>query len=314
MPRYRTFIDITDKETGNVTLREVRKKHEADIYEYLYDFYTGTPFTKVVDVYTLAGLYPEWMEYKKAHTKADSNIPRVQSTWNKYYADSEIVNTDIRRITVLQLDLWIHKNIRDHEMNRRKFNNFILILRQMLRYAVLRDIIPQSPLDKVETQVFTQDEEDAIVALAWQDYQTNERMQHPLACLAVIFQFITGRRVGELCAIRYEDIRGNYLKVQRMATEQYKIVNRTKSWRGNRKVFLTEEALSILQETLVFHRTHGEPDAVYVFGGKEHIHGSAHAVCGILAHGAHTALGREHTAPETHERRLADHSGACQEV
>ena len=56
-----------------------------------------------------------------------------------------------------------------------------------------------------------------------------------------------------------------------MVTEQYKIVNRTKSWRGNRKVFLTEEALSILQETLVFHRTHGEPDAVYVFGGKEHL-------------------------------------------
>ncbi len=285
-PRYRTHIDIVDEVTGKKKRKEISKTHEMDLYQWLYEYYSGTASPEIVEVFTLYTLYPDWMEYKKGHTKADSNIPRVESTWKKYYEHADISKIDIRQLSVLQLDIWIHQMIQGHEMNRRKFNNFILILRQMLRYAVLRGIIPSSPLDKVEintkllvsetdpdseTQVFNQEEEEAIVSLAWTDYQTNKRLRYPLSCLAVIFQFLTGLRIGELCAIRYEDIRGNFLYVKRMVTEQYHIVNHTKSWRGNRKVFLTEEALDIIEETRRYHKANGQSDAIYVFGAAEHL-------------------------------------------
>ncbi len=285
-PRFRTHIDIIDEKTGKKRRKEIGKTHEIDLYQWLYEYYSGTTASKIVEVFTMATLYPDWMEYKKGHTKADSNIPRVQSTWKKYYENADISKIDLTQLTVIQLDIWIHQMIKEHEMNRRKFNNFILIARQLLKYAVLRGIISRNPLDQVdintkllvgetdpdsETQVFTEEEEEMIVSLAWKDYHTNRKLRYPLSCLALIFQFLTGLRIGELCAIKYEDIRGNFLYVKRMVTEQTKIVNHTKSWRGNRKVFLTEEAQTIIQETRRFHEAHGQSDAEYIFGSDKHL-------------------------------------------
>ena len=55
-----------------------------------------------------------------------------------------------------------------------------------------------------------------------------------------------------------------------MVSEQYTIVDRTKSRRGMRKVLLTEEALEIIDETVRYHEAHGQKDAEYIFGDTEH--------------------------------------------
>ena len=286
-PRFRTYIRETDPATGKTRRREVSRTYESDLYVWLYEYYSGS---KAVDIFpsvvTLTSLYPEWFEYKKTRTKADSNLLRVDYTWRKYYADTEIACCDLVTLTPLQLDVWIHKMIRIHNMDRRKYNNFILVLRQMLRYAVLRDLLAINPLDKVdintnllfvrdvpedETQVFTFEEENEVVALAWEDYRTNKKLRFPLACLAVVFQFITGLRIGELCALKYSDIRGDHITIQRMVSEQYTIVDRTKSRRSMRKVLLTEEALDIIDETVRFHEAHDQGDAEYIFGDYEHL-------------------------------------------
>lgn len=40
--------------------------------------------------------------------------------------------------------------------------------------------------------------------------------QGSLAALSIVFAFQTGVRLGELVALRFSDIQGNYLHVQRM--------------------------------------------------------------------------------------------------
>lgn len=51
---------------------------------------------------------------------------------------------------------------------------------------------------------------------------TDKRVQQ-LAPLAVLFQFQTGIRIGEVCAVRYEDlINPDYITIQRMVEDVLK--------------------------------------------------------------------------------------------
>ena len=98
-----------------------------------------------------------------------------------------------------------------------------------------------------ETQIYTRSEEAQLKRMAWDDFENRIKV-HQLSPLAVLFQFETGVRIGELVALRYEDVNGRYLHVQRMWRRDAKeIVEHTKGTYGDREVILTSEALRIIE-------------------------------------------------------------------
>ena len=137
-------------------------------------------------------------------------------------------------------------------------------MRQMLDYAVEADIIPQNPLKQVkinarmvflpekkkasETQVFTKPEVEALYQTAWKDFNDDHNTVHKLAPLAVMFQFQTGIRIGELCVVRYEDIEDDEIYIQRMFRyEEKTIVDYTKGHNEGRYVTLTPFARKLIE-------------------------------------------------------------------
>ena len=77
-----------------------------------------------------------------------------------------------------------------------------------------------------------------LFPLAWDDFY-NETKNYVLAPLALLFQFQTGIRIGELCVIRYEDLteQRGYIHIQRMlrrdtseVVSQHYTQNIAKSW------------------------------------------------------------------------------------
>lgn len=283
-PRYRTYVEVVDPKTGKKRRKEISKTHEEEFFDTLYFFYSSGRLPTKDDqrVYTLESLYPEWLEYKRLHSGAETNVERVERTWRRFYQSAPIIKTELKRLTVLQIDTWLHDQIHRYGMTRKQFNNFSLILRQMLEYAMLKELIEKNPLTHVkvesrlfkreskpdpEKEVFTKLEEQSIIAHAWDDYRTNTRLLKPLASLAVAFQFQTGLRVGELCALKYSDIVEDRLHVQRMVRKQTVVVEHTKSRAGDRMVYLTTKAWEIINETLRYHKEHGEK-AEFIFGGN----------------------------------------------
>ncbi len=116
-------------------------------------------------------------------------------------------------------------------MTKTCYYNVTTIIRQALDYAKEQDLIPFNPMREIkvsaklfrkvkkkpnETQVFTVEERKEINRYAWDDFR-NEVKDYVLSPLAMLFQFETGVRIGELCALRYEDIENDHmLHVQRM--------------------------------------------------------------------------------------------------
>ncbi len=62
-----------------------------------------------------------------------------------------------------------------------------------------------------ESQVYTIDEEERFVKDMIRRFQDNPKNTAPLA---VMLAFEIGVRIGELCALKFEDIEGNYIHIQ----------------------------------------------------------------------------------------------------
>lgn len=98
-----------------------------------------------------------------------------------------------------------------------------------------------------KTQVYSMEERKKIIELAWIDFENRTKV-YELAPLALIFQFYTGLRIGELCVVRYDDIESeDYVHVQRMLRRDSKeVVPHTKTDYGDRQVYFVKEAKNII--------------------------------------------------------------------
>lgn len=258
--RWRTHVsDITQKSGRKLVVKSTEEK----IYEALDTYYQNTDEAAHRASITLRKLYPQWLEYKKLHTRAESYISRIDTDWRTYYLDTEIIDIPIKKLDKLTLDMWAHKLIQDYDMTKNKYYNVTVIMRQALEYAVDVGLIPSNPMSQVKidgkrmfrkvkkkpdaTQVFSKEELDLIFPMAWEDFKNHTKV-YELAPLAFLFQFQTGLRIGELCAVRYEDIETpNYIHIQRMLRrDTNQVVEHTKTEYGDRQVLLTETAKKII--------------------------------------------------------------------
>lgn len=274
--RFKTRIDVYDSETKQTIKKQLVKTDEYVFYETLCLHY-GIKETETRKKTTIASLYPEWLDYKKLHTNASTYIARIESDWKKYYVGTKIINKDITGLTKLELDEWAHKIIQDYSLSKNAYYNMALIIRQLLNYAVDKDLIFSNPFNKVvidsrrmfrktakkcaEEEVFTRQEFESIERVAMNDYHGNEKLVYKLSPLAVIFQFQTGLRVGELCGVKFDDVHGDYIHIQRMVRNYpFEVVEKTKTEDGDRMVFLTHRAKEIIEEA----RRNGSSD--FIFG------------------------------------------------
>ena len=228
-------------------------------------------------------LHDDWIEYKRLHS-AETTIPRVESDWKKFYENDPIVDRRIRELTKLELDEWIHAKIREHDMTKNIYFNMSLIIRQCLDYAVELEVMEENLFRKVKvdarrmfrkvhkkkdsTQVYSKDEVILIFREAWNDFENSKRLVYRLAPLAVMFQFQTGLRIGELCAVKFSDVNNGVLTVCRMLQrDSGKVVDHTKT-HDDREVLLTDAALEIIEVARAYQDQNGGTGE-YIFSTED---------------------------------------------
>lgn len=281
--RYRTYVNDSTKKSGR---KMIPKTNLNDLLDYLVQYYQDKDKSKLLETINLDSLYPQWIEYKELHTTAKNYIRRINNDWNKYYADTEITKIPIRNLNKLALDNWAHKLIQVNNMTKKQYYNATIIMRQALDYAVDLNVIDISPFEAVAidgkrlfkkvkkkpdyTQVFLKSEIDPIYAMAWEDFYNPNKLKNKLAPLAVLFQFQTGVRLGELCALRYEDIeQSGYIHIQRMYRyETHEVVEHTKN-HEDREVLLTKQAKKIILTAKEFQKQSGAGDTGYIFSENQ---------------------------------------------
>ena len=276
--RWRTYVADESCKSGR---RLIVKTSEESLYKALADHY-GLDWYDEEDQVTLENFYPKWLSYKALHTNSETYINRIDSDWKSYYLGTPIIRKPLKRLNKLVLDVWAHELIKTHSMTKTQYYNSTVIIRQALGYAVDLGLISENPFKQVmidgkrmfrkvkkkpdATQVYQTDEELAVSEMAWKDYHDHNR-RYDLAPLAVLFSFQTGLRIGELCAVRYEDIENpDYIHIQRMYNKDLKkVIEHTKTDYGDRQVILTQKAKQIIATARKRQEEVGAATTGYIF-------------------------------------------------
>ena len=284
--RFRTHVADPDAAEGS---RSVAKPTRRELIDALYSHYQALEHPEELlreRVRTLRDLYPVWLEHKKLQAASDNYPVRIDADWKRFYEGDPMIDIPLSGLTPLLLEEWALRKIKEGHLTKNCYNNMTVILRQGLDYAVDLDILSKNPFRSVKIdakrllaksrkkddalQVFTDEEIRKFEKKAWEDYRNPGKKVYRLAPLAALFTFYTGVRVGELTGLRFSDIAGDELHVQRMVRRNdHKVVDHPKTDCGDRYIPLTEKARAIIEEAKAFHKKNGSGCEGWIFSEYE---------------------------------------------
>lgn len=299
------YTYLPDEKNGR---RLIKRKTKEAIENCIIDFWKESEqkdISKIKKI-TLNMIFPEWLAFKAKHTNSTSYIKRITADWARFYQnDKDFINMPISSMEPVFLDEWAHDMIKKYKMTKKIYYNMSIILRQCLDYAVSKKYIPENPFLEVkintklfrhvkkkmgETEVYTVEEESRLIFDMIRRFNNDTTNTSPLA---VILAFEIGVRIGELCALKFEDIDGNYIHIQRQEVREFtpvdgykmkfsgfEIVDYTKTDDGFRDIYLTETAKQIINVVKKANFKNGELNDSYIFirNGKNINHYSIQAM------------------------------------
>lgn len=256
--------------------------------------YMMTEPPKTANYRTLKTIYPQWLELRR-YEVGQNTLADDLSYWRKYISASDIADIPLNQLGRTKLKAWACEIVSKYGMKKKYFSNVKRTLNSMLNYAVDEEIIEINRLQGIKLnnhlfkpvtfkeeneEVFTEEEQEMVMKEAEYDSAEHESALP----LGICILFLTGMRVGELCALRNCDISGKYLYVRRMLIENqsetadgglvrngYQIVEHAKSTAGMRKIYLTTRARKYFEEIKTLNKKNGYPcaDKDLVFQRKE---------------------------------------------
>lgn len=237
----------------------IRGKTEEELLDKLVKLYEET---ENLDNLTFNRLFDEWLEYKKAITNSANTIKRHRQHYAKYFEPSKLHSMKVSHIDTFVLEMECNRIVKEFNLTRKAWVNAKTILNGMFEYAKRKKYIIDNPLSDMKitvrykqtvkkagnTQTYNTDELEALNKYLDMKYEeTNDSVY-----IAVRLNFFLGLRIGELAALKPEDIMGNQIHVVReevrdQETNQTYVVEHTKTNR-DRFVALVPQAKKLLEK------------------------------------------------------------------
>ena len=213
--KWYTYMPDATKEKGKRLLKRKTKKELEDAIVGYYKNFT--------EPQTIEKTYREWIAKKvKFMEISQQTIDRYNTDFNKYFSDCK--SKDIRCVDEEFLDDFITGNIKTHNMKTKAWSNLRTIIRGMFRFAKKNGYTQISISDYLEELelswkmfnhekkpknkvIYSQKEIDMIVCYISQSKRLND--------IAILFAVYTGMRVGEILALKWEDIFADHIHVNR---------------------------------------------------------------------------------------------------
>ncbi len=264
--RWSTHIKIGARSTigGKDARKQVRGKNEEEMLneaiKTLYPCFCPTNIT-------IKALFEEWNSKDVARHPSKNSYKRYNQIYQKYMAGNPLEKMYISDISEKFLKDEYISIIQNCNLTRKAWYNFKSIMNRMYLFAVdnkycadntskniklgqeYSHIFQQAKKKTAETEIYFKKETSNLITAIDRKYASTGDN----ALLAIKFDFYTGLRVGELVALKWEDIHWNSGKIHIRCEEvrsqkdkSTKVVPHTKSYE-ERNVDLLPEAVKILK-------------------------------------------------------------------
>lgn len=252
--RWQTFYK---DENGN--RKNIKATSEKLLIKKLVKIYSANQY---IDKITFIDLFNEWIVYKESVTNSSNTIKRHHQHYKKYLLNSKLHNMPIKKIDELLLEQMCNNLVKEHNLSNKEWGNVRTIIKGMFEFAYRKRYISVNPMPNVKitvkyrqvvkktgrTQTFNKDELNAL-------YEYLDRMYmetSDTSFLCIKLNMLLGLRVGELVAVKWEDVDDTYIHIVReeirnQVTNQYEVVEHTKT-NTDRFVILPDKAKKILEQ------------------------------------------------------------------
>lgn len=208
---WRTYVKDSTKPSG---CRLIKKSTEKKLQDELIRYY-GEQKNKAL---TFKDVYFQWREVQD-ELVTDNTVYKYNTDYNRFFRDSAFEQLPITGITEDILKLFFHDSIKQNNLTKGAFKKLYGYVNNTFAKAYREKIIIENPmihfvckqfytyceeLDKpIEKQIFSEEEENLILEKLHSEYVSKPNY---MPNYAVEFASLTGMRVGEIVALKWEDI------------------------------------------------------------------------------------------------------------
>ena len=224
----------------------VRKK-KVDLERAIIQYYKASE-----DRPTVENVFYRWLEDRYKYKEiSKGTYDRYENDFKRFFTGTGLINMQVAKVSEDELEDFIRESIVEHGLSAKGFSGLKTIVNGIFKYAKKKKYtdmsisyffsdldIPKRTFKSIkkspEEQVFSEDEIPHMLEYI-DDNITIEN-------LGLKFALLTGIRSGELTAVKYSDITGNELHIQRQEIiykgdtsrkNIHEIVDYTKTEAGN---------------------------------------------------------------------------------
>ena len=214
--KWKTYLP--DDEKGRV---QRKRNTQKEIEDMIVDFWK-----EKLDNPTLEEVFNEWndrrLELKKI--SAATHL-RNRQIFKRHYNDCKCER--IRDLTILDYEEFLEEQIAVHDLTSKAFCNLKSVTRGLLKRAKKRGLIDFN-VEQIFQELDTSDSEFQVkIKEDYEEVFNDEEMDkitkylmenRDIRNLAILLMFYTGMRIGELVALKKQDLGKNFIKIRRTET------------------------------------------------------------------------------------------------
>lgn len=157
---------------------------------------------------------PSIIDLSRAYQLSEKYKRRSQSTQDTYLTYLRHIEAQIGNAPVNEVERADVRAMLDKMQSRPGAANMVLlVLRNMMKYAKARDWVKVDPTDGVEAFEKGDGEYEP-----WPEYLLELALDDDAVRLPVALLLYTGQRIGDVCKMRWSDIRDGYIYVKQQKT------------------------------------------------------------------------------------------------
>lgn len=239
------YTYLPDEEKGRILKKRNTKKDIEDVVISYWNEAVNSP--------TIEEVFNEWNDYRLELKKiSKSSHTRLQQVFKRHY--SEFGKKRIKDITENEFIEFLERQIPEHSLSAKAFASLKTITKGILKRAKRKELISYNAEDVLSQLDISNNEFNKIIKEDYEEVFNEQETQIAIKYLkdnldirnsAILLMFVTGTRIGEIVALKPEDINieKNTIKIRRTET-RYKENNKTiyevklfpKTQSGNREI------------------------------------------------------------------------------
>lgn len=261
-------------------------KTEEGLIDKLFDYYHLT-----IQKTTIRDLFVEALDEKKrTEVLAEDTFNQYEFAYKRFISE-ELGKRDITTVTGVELKEYTLNLVTSSTIIKSAFHEYKGVLNLIFNYAMHNEIITSNPVSCIdnkkyykaceqdssnpEDQILSEEEIELVIATV-RKYMKRKRYDgYFINGFAILLSIETGMRVGELCSLKWSDVKDTYLHIhsqqlynKRKGGKIYYYAPWTKNEKGKseggRKFPLTQNIKDILGELKTIQKAKGI-NSEYVF-------------------------------------------------